>query len=57
MDTMGKLALLFGYQRFEENRSLQQAIDSVHRRYQARELSLDSMDMIAAPAIPAPEKA
>ncbi len=52
MDTMGKLALLFGYQRFEENRSLQQAIDSVHGRYQARELSLDSMDMIAAAGDP-----
>ena len=48
MDTMNKLTLLFGYQRFEGNRNLQQAIDSVHGRYQARELSLDNLDMIAA---------
>ena len=33
MNTMSKLTLLFGYQRFEGNRDLQQAIDSVHRRY------------------------
>ena len=52
MNTMSKLTLLFGYQRFEGNLDLQQAIDSVHRRYQARELSLDSLDMIAAAGVP-----
>ena len=52
MDTMSKLTLLFGYQRFEGSRNLQQVIDSVHGRYQARELSLDSLDMIAAAGAP-----
>ena len=55
MDTMNKLTLLFGYQRFEGNRNLQQAIDSVHGRYHARELSLDNRDMIAAAGTPAAE--
>ena len=55
MDTMNKLTLLFGYQHFEGNRNLQQAIDSVHERYHARELSLDNMDMIAAAGTPAAE--
>lgn len=52
MDTMNKLTLLFGYQRFEGNPNLRQAIDSVHGRYQARELSLDNLDMIAAAGAP-----
>ena len=55
MDTMNKLTLLFGYQHFEGNRNLQQAIDSVHGRYHARELSLDNMDMIAAAGTTAAE--
>ena len=57
MDTMSKLTQLFGYQRFEENRNLQQVIDSVHGRYQARELSLASLDMIAAAGAPASDSA
>ena len=47
-----KLKQLFGYQRFEENRDLQQVIDSVHARYVARELSLDEMEMVNAAGIP-----
>jgi len=34
-----KLTQLFGYQRFEGNRDLQQVIDSVHAKYAARELA------------------
>ena len=53
MDTMNKLSLLFGYQHFEGNRNLQQAIDSVRGRYQVRELSLDCLDTIAAAGVSA----
>ena len=43
-----KLKQLFGYQRFAENKDLQQVIDSVHARHAARELELDDMEYIAA---------
>lgn len=47
-----KLKQLFGYQRFEGNRDLQQVIDSVHARYAARELSLDELEMANAAGTP-----
>ena len=52
-----KLKQLFDYQRFEENKELQQVIDSVHARYARRELSLEDMEMVAAAGTPElPEK-
>ena len=47
-----KLKQLFGWQRFEENRDLQQVIDSVHAKYAVRELSLDDMEFVAAAGVP-----
>ena len=47
-----KLKTLFGFQRFEENASLQKVIDSTHARYVVRELSLDQMGKVAAAGIP-----
>ena len=47
-----KLKQMFGYQRFAENRDLQQVIDSVHARYAKRELDLDEMDTVAAAGMP-----
>ncbi len=47
-----KLKQLFGYQRFAENRDLQQVIDSVHAKYAMRELALNDMEMINAAGVP-----
>jgi hypothetical protein len=47
-----KLKALFDLQKFEENRNLQQVIDSVHAKYAVRELSLDDMEFVAAAGIP-----
>ena len=47
-----KLTQLFGYQRFAENKDLQQVIDSVHAKYAVRELSLDDMEYVAAAGVP-----
>ncbi|MBR5961644.1 MAG: hypothetical protein IKZ98_11710 [Clostridia bacterium] len=47
-----KLTQLFGYQRFAENKDLQQVIDSVHAKYAARELSFDEMEMVSAAGTP-----
>lgn len=47
-----KLKQLFGYQRFEENRDLQQVIDSVHAKYATRELALDDLEMVNAAGVP-----
>ena len=38
-----KLFRLFDYQKFEPNKDLQQMIDTVHARCQAKELTLDDM--------------
>ncbi len=46
-----KLKQLFGYQRFEENRELQQVIDSVHAKYAMRELALDDLEMVNAAGV------
>ncbi|MCR5565468.1 MAG: hypothetical protein K6F61_01350 [Clostridiales bacterium] len=46
-----KLKQLFGYQRFEENRDLQQVIDSVHAKYAKRELTLDDLEMVNAAGV------
>jgi hypothetical protein len=43
-----KLRGLFDYQKFEGNKSLQGVIDSVHSRYQTRELSFEDMEQISA---------
>ena len=47
-----KLEQLFGYQRFEGNRNLQQVIDSVHAKYAVRELAIDDLAMVNAAGIP-----
>ena len=47
-----KLKQLFGYQKFEGNRELQQVIDSVHAKYAVRELALDDLEMVNAAGIP-----
>ena len=47
-----KLKQLFGYQRFAENKDLQQVIDSVHAKYATRELALDDMEMVNAAGMP-----
>ena len=47
-----KLKQLFGYQRFAENKDLQQVIDSVHAKYATRELALNDMEMINAAGTP-----
>ena len=46
-----KLKQLFGYQRFEGNRDLQQVIDSVHAKYATRELALDDLEMVNAAGV------
>jgi len=47
-----KLQQMFDYQKFEENASLSQVIDSVHARYAVRELDLDEMNWVNAAGIP-----
>ena len=47
-----KLKQLFGYQRFAQNRDLQQVIDNVHAKYAKRELALDDLEMINAAGVP-----
>ena len=47
-----RLKNLLDFQKFEENPSLQQVIDSVHSRYNVRELSLDEMGWVAAAGMP-----
>ena len=47
-----KLKQLFGYQKFEGNKELQQVIDSVHAKYAVRELALDDLEMVNAAGIP-----
>ena len=42
------LKRLFDYQKFEENAELRSVIDSVHARWDARELDLDEMQFVAA---------
>ena len=46
------LKQLFDYQKFAGNQDLRDVIDSVHSRYQTRELSMDEMDMIFAAGVP-----
>ena len=47
-----KLKQLFDYQKFAENRELQQVIDSVHARYAVRELDISDMEMVSAAGVP-----
>ena len=47
-----KLSLLFDYQKFAQNKELQDVIDSVHARYSMRKLSDDEADMVAAAGMP-----
>ena len=47
-----KLKQLFGYQRFAENKDLQQVIDAVHAKYAKRELALDDLEMVNAAGVP-----
>ena len=46
------LRQLFDFQKFAGNPDLQDVIDSVHSRYQTRELSMDEMDMVFAAGVP-----
>ena len=50
-----KLRALFDYQKFEQNKDLQNVIDRVHARYRsntARMLDDDEADMVAAAGLP-----
>ena len=47
-----KLKQLFDFQKFAGNAELQSVIDSVHSRYETRELNMDEMDMIFAAGVP-----
>ena len=48
-----KLKALFDFQAFEQNRDLQEVIDSVHARYSVRrELDLDEADLVNAAGDP-----
>ena len=49
--TTAKLSMLFDYQRFEKNARLQKVIDEAHRRIEARELTDDELDQVAAAGI------
>ena len=49
-----KLRGLFDYQKFEGNPALQGVIDSVHSRYQTRELNLDDLEQVFAAGTPVP---
>ena len=52
-----KLRALFDYQKFEQNKDLQNVIDRVHARYRsstARMLDDDEADMVAAAGMPDP---
>ena len=46
-----KLKELFDYQKFEGNTALQNVINSVHSRYQTRELSFEDMEQISAAGV------
>ena len=48
----GMLKRLFDFQKFEGDKDLQDVIDSTHARYNARELSLDEMEFVAAAGMP-----
>ena len=47
-----KLKQLFDFQKFAGNADLQSVIDSVHSRYETKELNMDEMDMIFAAGVP-----
>ncbi len=49
-----KLFRMFDRQKFEANKDLQQIIDTVHARYDARELTLDDMEWVNAAGEPTP---
>ncbi len=44
------LTRLFDFQRYEENRDLQQVIDETHARYATRELSMEDLSLANAAA-------
>ena len=47
-----KLFRLFDYQKFEENKALQQIIDSAHDRCRKKDLNLDDMEWVSAAGQP-----
>ena len=49
--TTAKLSMLFDYQRFEKNARLQKVIYEAHRRIEARELTDDELDQVAAAGV------
>ena len=50
--TTAELSRLFDFQRFEKNARLQRVIDEAHRRIEARELTDDELDQVAAAGAP-----
>ena len=46
------LKKLFDFQAFSRHPELQEVIDTVHRRYETRELSLSEMEMLNAAGTP-----
>ena len=49
--TTAELSRLFDFQRFEKNARLQRVIDEAHRRIEARELTDDELDQVAAAGV------
>jgi hypothetical protein len=50
--TNAQLSRLFDFQRFAGNARLQKIIDDTHRRVEARELTDDELDQVAAAGAP-----
>ena len=50
--TKATLRSLFDFQRFEENARLRKVIDATHSRVEARELTDDELDRVAAAGAP-----
>ena len=49
--TTAQVSMLVDYQRFEKNARLQKVIDEAHRRIEARELTDDELDQVAAAGV------
>ena len=49
--TKAKLKILFDFQHFEENTSLQKVIEDTHRRVKALELTDDELNLVAAAGV------
>ena len=47
-----KISMLFDYQKFDKNADLQAVINAVHARYNARKLTDDEAELVAAAGMP-----